>query len=444
MIVLAVIVGLTGAPPPITLAEALARSDSVAYGNRIAQGQVTAQRGAAGPAWQGILPTLRVDGGWTRTTDPLNAFGFELRQRSITLESFDPARLNYPDPITNWGAATVAELPIFNADAWLGLSAAQRATKAVEAKADWSRTEAQAQVIRAYFGAVLAGQSVATLEQALAAARGHVRQAESMVRNGMVTKSDALLAQVKAGEIEARLAGALADEQLGRQRLAIAVGDSSEAGYVVPTDLPSSAAIRAVADPELGDTAAAARPDVAAAELALGAADADARRATSLYLPRINSFARYDWNSQTDLFGGMASWTVGVMASWSPFAGGSEIAQRRAANGRKAVAAAQADAARAQARLEQAQASSALAVAVQRLGIAERSVDQATEAHRIVSRMYEGGLASVASLLDAAAAETGSRLGLAAARFDVISALVEFRRVYGRDLTSLTALERGE
>jgi len=59
-----------------------------------------------------------------------------------------------------------------------------------------------------------------------------------------------------------------------------------------------------------------------------------------------------DWNDPDTPFGGKESWTAGVMVSWSPFSGASEIAERRAAEGRAASARAQAEAAAAQARIE--------------------------------------------------------------------------------------------
>ena len=52
-----------------------------------------------------------------------------------------------------------------------------------------------------------------------------------------------------------------------------------------------------------------ARADVQAATLARSAARADALRAKSLYLPRVNGFARYDWNDPSGFFANERSWT---------------------------------------------------------------------------------------------------------------------------------------
>ena len=144
------------------------------------------------------------------------------------------------------------------------------------------------------------------------------------------------------------------------------------------------------------------------------------RRARSTYLPRVNSFARYDWNSPNRLYGGDRNWTAGILASWSPFAGASEIADVQGSAARESGARAQAEAAQANARLDAEQSRTTLAVALTRLAIAERAIAQSVEAHRIVGRKYDGGLATVVELLDAQTAETQSALAFTQARYAVI------------------------
>jgi outer membrane protein TolC len=99
------------------------------------------------------------------------------------------------------------------------------------------------------------------------------------------------------------------------------------------------------------------------------------------------------------------------------------------------------EAAEAQARLEQQATESDVQVALARLGIAETAVLQGSEAHRIVARKYEGGLATVVELLGASAIDTQTRLGLAEARYQAIVAEAARRQAAGRDLDALATLE---
>jgi outer membrane protein TolC len=136
------------------------------------------------------------------------------------------------------------------------------------------------------------------------------------------------------------------------------------------------------------------RADVRAARLALDAATADRQRATALLLPRVNSFGRLDWNSGDTPFGGRNAWTAGIMVTWSPFSGGAELAERRTAAARRSAAAATAEAAEARGRLELQEAANALEVALARMAITGRAVEQSGEAHRSWRGRHEGGLAT--------------------------------------------------
>lgn len=431
--------GALGAQAPLTLGEAFRRADSAAYSNRTARGNARAQGAQATAALQGILPTLRTEAGYTRTDNPLAAFGFILQQRRVSDASFNSASLNYPSPVTNWSGGFVAELPIFNSDAWFGRASASSAAAAAKAGSGWTRATTRLDVARAYFGAILSRQQLRTLEASTAAGQAHVRQAESMVTNGLATRSDALLASVQLGQLEAQLIGARGNVGIARERLALLLGQPGDTAFTLPDSLPTATQIRKLLSPLAADSAA--RLDVAAARLDLEAAQRDVRRAIARYIPRLNGFGRYDWNSPDQPFGGRNSYTVGVMVSWSPFAGASEIADRRVAQARADAARAIAEAAEAAAGVERNATQTQLAVAIAQLGIAEVSVTQGAEAHRIVARKYTGGLATIAELLSAAAVETQTRLSLSEARYQAIVADAAVRHAAGADLMALTVLE---
>lgn len=433
--------GAQGGAERLTLRDALARADRGAYGNRAQGAMAEAQRAQTLLPLRGVLPSVRFDAGFMRTTDPIGAFGTTLRQRVITQQDFDPRRLNYPAVAQNYSGAVVLEQPLLNTDALVGRRAASRASDAARANAEWTAIATRVDVIRAYYGAVLATEKVATLEAAVRAAREHVRQAELMARNGLVTPSDALLASVKAGEVETQLLEAQGDAQNATLGLATLLGTPGDTAWRLPDGLPVSDALRALAtealDAGVGDT----RADVDAARAGADAADADATRARSVYLPRLNGFARYDWNSAARPFGGDNNWTVGVMASWTPFSGASELADVRTTKSRLAAADAMREGAEARAQLEVQQTATAVRTALARLEIAERGMRQSIDAHRIVSRKYAGGLAPVVELLDAAAIETQSRLGHSWARHALLVSTAERRKALGLDPAALRSLD---
>ena len=423
----------------LTLGEALTRADTEAYANRLARGSADAQSAEALGAFRGILPALRVEAGFVRTTDPIGAFGTTLRQRAITPADFDPARLNFPAAINNRVAALVLEQPLLNADAWVGRRAGAAATSAAQASVDWTRTDTRTDVVRAYFGATLAREKLETLASAERAAQAHVARAKALADTGLVTRSDALLAEVRGGEVSAMRLAAAGDAAHAARSLALLLGDP-QASFEIPTTLPSAESIRALVAPDTSSLPMKERSDVAAAGLAMEAFRVEAWRAKAAYLPRLNGFARYDWNDPTGLFANDKSWTVGVMATWSPFAGASEISEVRAANARAESAEAQHEAAVGRAELERARTLSELQVALAQLDIAETAVAQSVEAHRIVALKYDGGLATISDLLEASAIETRSRLGASAARYHLIVSAAERRQALGDDPAFLNAL----
>lgn len=426
----------------LTLRAALARAADSAYAGRIATARARTATGQATTSLAGLLPTLRTETAVERTTDPLSAFGFALEQRRVTPAAFLPATLNAPPATSNVGASVILQQPIFDPAAVLGIDAADKARGAARASARWTRGATSVSIVEAYYGAVLAGERVTTLRMAQAAAEAHVRQAETAHRNGAVTRSDLLLAQVRAGGATAALAGATGDVRVARLALAVAMGTPDDTIWHLPDSLPSAAAVAAIAGRITADTGTVdARADVQAAVLGRDAARAGAAQAVARYLPRMAGFGRVDWNTPTEPFGGRNSWTVGVLVSWAPFAGGAAIGEAQAAAGRRLEAEAAVAATTGEARLESEAARTSLATALLQVATTDSAVAQSAEAHRIISRKYDGGLATISELLDAAAAETSARLEFAGARRDAIVAAAKYRQSRGLDPALLAALD---
>lgn len=422
-----------GAQAPLSLGEALQRAEASAYSNRVAEAGYRAAAARSAGANQGFLPGVRAEVGAIRTNDPVAGFGILLRQRALTQEAFDPTGLNYPAPRTDVGAAVVAEVPLVNLDAWAGRRAATHALVAEGHRRDWSATGVQLEVIRAYYGAVLAAERAVVLRAAEAAGRAHMRRAASALRNGLVTRSDLLLAEVRVGELETLRIGADADMILARQALALTLGTPRDTAFTLPSAIPTTPSS------DVTGSAGAMRADVAMVAAQVEAARVEASRRGLALLPRINAFGRYEWHDPNAAFSGTPMWTVGVLASWSPFSGGAELAARREARANADAARAGLEATEGMAALELAAAESAVTVAVQALTIASRGAVQATEAHRIVERKYEGGLATVAELLEAQATEMGAHLAEAKARHDLIVARSTVARMRGDNLVTLAS-----
>ena len=451
--------------PTLRLADVLRTTEAQAFLPAAARADAAAARADRTATLQGLLPALRVEGGTVRTTDPIGVFGARLRQRAVTPADFDPARLNRPDALTLTTGALVLEQPILAPQALIGRRAAGLAADAADAMAQHTAQQAQLGAASAYYGAVVARAGVAALDSALTAGRAHVAQATTLERNGVVTRSDMLLAQVRVGDLEAQRAQAAGDAIVARLGLAVQMGQPDDTTAALPAALPSaetitalvqsgwpfagSAGLRQTVDATAGvaqtlgtPAAVPGRRDVQAARLGARAAQVDVQRAAAGWLPTVGAMLRNDWGTVDQPFGGSPFWTVGVMASWPIFRGGADLADRERATARARAAAERASGAAAQASLEATQARIRRDVALERLAIADRSLVQAQEALRLVQRRYDGGLAAITELLDAAAARTAADLASVAARHDALVALAAERTALGLDLTPLLALDR--
>ena len=424
-----------------SLAQAWEFASGHAAANRLASTDITLARGQGMESLKGILPTVRAEAGWLRTTDPLNAFGFTLRRRAATLEAFAPTGLNDPRATSLTTSALVLEQPVLNLDAWLGRSAGKAAIAAQRNEAQWVAQEIQSRVLAAWFGGILTLDKVTTLQAAWNAALSHAKLSQALWEQGLVTRTDQLLAQVAAGNIEAELVAAQADHHLAAERLGLLIGLETGARIKLPAALPSQTALQEVLEHPTGSEGNGLRADLAAARHTSRAAQLALSSSRATALPRINGFARYDWNTLDAVYSGKESWTIGVQVSWAPFTGAAELAAVEIAKAKSEAARIQAEALEQTARLEILERRSDLAVAFARLKITTAAVAQSVEAHRLASRRYSAGLSPITELLTAAAAETRSRLEASAAVFAAITAAAEWRRAQGLSLDPILALD---
>ena len=425
--------------PDFTLRDALRHAATDAVPNRVARAASDAASADRLSAWRSILPSLRVDAGFARTNDPTGAFGTALRQQRITAADFDPARLNFPAPVNNFTGALVVEQPVFVLDGWLAARAGARAGEGARHAAEWAAVTTQSDVVSAWFGVILAAERANTMTAATRAARAHVHQADAMLEAGLVTKSDVLLAAARAGDLEALRLDAVRDSSLARRQLAMLLGGRAPALPASLGGFPDDSIVERMAR-DLASLEPRLRADVQGAQSAATSAAVNADRARASMLPRIVSFARRDLNSTDRPFDGSSNWSVGVMASWALFSGASELGDQRSAAARSAGAAAQLAGALANANLDVERTELSLHNAVARLAIARTTAQQAVEAHRIVTRKYEGGLATVIELLDAAVAETQALLGLSATRHSLITSIADRLRALGHEPARLAVL----
>jgi outer membrane protein TolC len=422
----------------LTLEHALVLSDSMGYSNRLARQGTLEAKGQVLSSMSGFLPTVHAQVGAGATDDPMGAFGSLLEQRRVTMASFDPSRLNRPDAIPGWNAALVSEVPLVNLDAWQGRVAASRTLGARRVEEENVRYQTHAQVVEAWFAVLVAREAVSTWESAFIAASSHEKTAESVLRNGMANRSDVLMARVKAEEIEASLHKARTDVALARKNLGVLLGDAG------PDPDPDSISVPDSVLKVFATGIAPSGTSLSQASLSAqaNAARADLDRARAAFLPRLNGQARLDWIGHDFPWQHDPSWTVGIVASWTIFRGGDDWGQAFSARARLEQARIGLAARHSREDLEIGSSNARLQAALDQMDLAARSLEQAVEAHRVVSRRYEEGLATLPELFEAQSMEIRLRLTKSSARQECVSALANLALLHGRDPAELEMLTK--
>jgi outer membrane protein TolC len=356
-------------------------------------------RSASAPLW----PQLAAEAGYTRSVDPVFAFGTKLRQGRFGSEDFDIAALNRPGPIGDWSANVGLRWSVLDPTAWAGRSAARRQAEAAAWSAVRTR-EATVLVTRVLYYQALA--AVARLEAAAAADEAAGATVESFRRRrerGLLTEADLLQAEAefaaaRAQRAEAERARLDALHELGRE-----LGWSPD---TLPEPTDSLALPSPLPEQEFEPEARADLRALAAAAEAVGAAR---RRAFLSHLPALDAFALYATHS-SDAFGfDEDDWTVGVTLRWTLFAGLARSADLQRTELGRRVARIEYNQALRDARNELDQAERAVSSGRQQVEATRAAWAAAESGRQLMRRRFDEGLATAADLLQAEARATAMR-----------------------------------
>lgn len=385
-------------PQRISLEQAIAEARANHPQVGIAEARATGAREQVGVAAASRWPSLGVEAGAARSTDPVAAFGGRLRQARFTEEDFAPARLNNPAALTDWDAAvTVGWVPVdFSRDA--GVRAARAEAESAQRTAEWTQRVVAYQAEVRWVEAVGAELLLETARAAVRAAEADLFVATRREEEGMVTRSDVL--QVSAALESSRAQEIMAEQGVAdaRGRLALALGWAPDREPVPDTQglaLPPGPA---------EERTAGERADLLASEQRVRAATASARQADNARLPQLQGFARVEAHS-ADPFGHDGdSWTVGFRVSLPLFSGFETSARRGAAQAALAAANLEHTEMLRESRAELDETRRGAEAARRAAIAAERASESAEEAARLMRRRFEEGLATTAELLGAQAA----------------------------------------
>ena len=409
------------------------------------QAQMAQARAGIAQAEGSRLPKITVSAGVTRTNDALNAFGLKLSQRQATFNDFGanqflgpqslgvaPDNLNYPGSVNNFNTRIQAELPLYTGGKLQGyLQQARSMLMAAQSGDQAARQQIIYHALQAYDGVYTARAFKGVAAKALEAAQSQVKTVDSLLKQGVVIKSDLLSAQVRQEDVKLQQDQAANMESQAMDALHVVLG--------VPLDQPITLGPEVAVTMPQGDPstwvgqAMERNPQIQALQHQIAAANGKIEVARADRYPQVGAMARFDTNDPRLGFESR-SYTVGAQLNWTIFDGG--VTQN-------AVDQAVAQRMELQAKLQAAQNQLGMQVqdsyrkaleAANQVKTRELAVTQAEEAARIVNKRYADGVGTLVEVQGAQAQLDKARADLIMARQQVNMQRAALRLALG-DLT---------
>jgi outer membrane protein len=360
-------------------------------------------------AYTQAYPTVALQTNGSRVTPPVTV---DFGGRSIDVS-----------PEYNYTAQLVLRQTLFTFGRlkW-SAAAAELNEQAVKAEGEARRRQVLEEATLAYYDTLVGQEGVRIAEDQLRAREAHLRDAQLLVKVGSaalfdVKRDEAALAQGQQQLLEAQNRAALARVRLFTLMQRRDQGESLEPA---PEILPAAP----VQDVE---AALQRRPDLAASRWAVAAADARYRLAQTQDNPSLALQTDYTVRNATG-FAPPAQWTVGLNLQIPLFDGGLTEARSGQAQEVAEQLRALLDQAERNARLELESLRLDALNRQQRLAVAQRNLESATEALRIARLRYQNGLSTNVELLDAQAAVTAAQQDGVASRYQYLQTLARWRR----------------
>lgn len=347
----------------------------------------------------GRLPKLNYSESFARSDNPVFVFGSLLTQHQFTVENFNVGPLNRPDSLNNFQSVLSVDQPLYDAGQTRNaVKSADLSRQATAEEQRRTRMQVISGVVRAYYGAVMAAESLKTAQQALRSAEADLQRAQSVLAAGMSTDVDVLSIRVHLAAVTEQRIQRAADLEVAKAALNDALG--------LPLDTPHTLAsgLKPLDLPELElasleREASSARPEAREIHLAAGLARTQSDAARSALLPQVGFHAAFEADRQQFISKGGANWLASIGLRWNLFNGNGDKARIEESSYRLERAHADEQRVDSAVRLEVRRAWADLRAAQQRIEVARAAVAEAEESLRITQNRYTAGMSNVTDLL---------------------------------------------
>ena len=399
-------------------------------GLKASDAQIDAADAAVLRSASGFLPKVTASETWSKTDNPLMVLGTKLNQEIVSPADFNPAAMNSPEPIANYNTRLAVMQPLFNGGKeYIGRAQAKLAKEASVQDRERARQETVYNVIKAYYGLMVAKEYNRVAVQSLETSEANVKLADARYRAGAVLQSDLLRAKVQLAEVKEMMTRSENGIRLAQAALNFAMGVPQGTEYDIAGSLAAQA-LKGDVTAALSE-AAARRPDLIAMDLNRQNAEKSISQARTDYLPSLNLMGQVDWNSDRVAGGDAKSWAVMAVLQWNLFDGlvtRSKVKEAVATSSRMKSLEEQTQAA---VELQARQAFYNVTASLDRIAASASSVQEAEEGLRIVQKRYETGMTPFVDVLGAESALIRARTNALQALYDNNVAHAELKLAKG-------------
>lgn len=399
-------------------------------GLKAAGSQVDAAQAGVVKSRSGFLPKVTISETWSRSDNPLMALGTKLNQEIVGPADFNPAVMNNPEPLSNYNTRLSMMQPVFNGGKeYLGRKQARLASDAAVQDLHRTKQETVFNVIKAYYGVLLAKEYRKVAAQSLETSSANVKLAEARFKAGAVLQSDLLRARVQESEVKEMATRAESGVRLATANLNFAMGVDQEREYGV-----SGVLAEKNQQPDLAAALGSAlgnRPDLAALDLNRKNAEASVSQARTDFVPSLNLMGQVDWNSNQIAGDDAKSWAIMAVLQWNIFDGMVSTSNVRQASATASRMRSLEEQMKAGVQLQVKQAYYNHQASLDRISATSSSVQEAEEGFRIVQKRYEVGMTTLVDVLGAESALIRARTNALQALYDNNVAEAELKLAQG-------------
>jgi len=414
----------------LTLEQAIDKALKNNPGLKAADAQIEAADAGVLRTASGFLPKVTVSEIFSRTDSPMMALGTKLNQEIVSAADFDPAVMNNPGAISNYNTRLAVVQPIFNGGKeYVGRKQASLAKEASVQDRERARQETIYNVVKAYYGVLLAKEYQKVASQSLETSEANVNLAQARYKAGAVLQSDLLRAKVQLAEVKEMVTRSQNGVNLATAALNFAMGAPQGTENEISGTLSAQNGTGEMT--ALLDEAATKRPDLLSMGLNRKNADSSVTMARTEYLPSLNLMGQMDWNSDRVAGDEAKSWAVMAVLQWNLFDGlvtRSKVKEAVATSSRMKSLEEQTQSA---VQLQVRQAYYNLTASLDRIEATASSVQEAEEGLRIVQKRYETGMTTFVDVLGAESSLIRTRTNALQALYDNNIAQTELKLAVG-------------